>query len=259
MILLLGGTSETASLAGSLADRGYRVLVSMATDIPLEIGKHPNISQRTGRLNGDEMAVLVREEGFRAIVDATHPYASSARASAKQVARRMDIPYLTLIRPKAVKNGGGACFASDHEQAARIACSQRGPVFLTIGSTNLEPYVQEGRQTGVHVIVRILSHPEAFETCRRLGILGDSVIAGRGPFSVEENRTIIRKFGVRVLVTKDSGQAGGVRAKLDAARLEGCQVVIVRRPNYSSEGAFEKVEELIHALAVVLPKETVSP
>ncbi len=46
MILLLGGTSESVFLASRLAEQGYPVLVSTATDIPLDFENHPLITRR---------------------------------------------------------------------------------------------------------------------------------------------------------------------------------------------------------------------
>jgi precorrin-6A/cobalt-precorrin-6A reductase len=252
VILLLGGTSETAPIALGLAGRGYRILVSTATDAPLEIGHHPNIGRRTGRLDEEGMAELIEERGIRAIVDATHPYASMARTTARRVARSLQIPYLTLIRPGSVHREGPVAFASDHKEAARMAFSRGETVLLTIGSRNLGPYAEEGRRTGGRFVVRVLSHPDSIEACRRHGIKEDSIIAGRGPFSLKENRAMIRRYGVGMLVTKDSGTAGGVEAKLEAAHEEGCQVVIVKRPEHPEEGAYEKVEDLIYAVSVAV-------
>ena len=36
--------------------------------------------------------------------------------------------------------------------------------------------------------------------------------------------------GAKTLVTKDSGAAGGLPEKLEAARLEGVSVILIRRP-----------------------------
>lgn len=46
MILLLGGTADTAILATMLAEAGYDVLVSTATGIPLATGDHPRIRRQ---------------------------------------------------------------------------------------------------------------------------------------------------------------------------------------------------------------------
>jgi precorrin-6A/cobalt-precorrin-6A reductase len=45
-----------------------------------------------------------------------------------------------------------------------------------------------------------------------------------------ENTSLIARHHIGVLVTKDSGKAGGVGAKIAAARDSGCQIVVVKRP-----------------------------
>jgi len=72
IILLIGGTSETAPLASGLAKAGYEVLVSTATAAPLAIGDHPRIARCAGRLDEEEMVALGKEKGIRMIVDTAH-------------------------------------------------------------------------------------------------------------------------------------------------------------------------------------------
>jgi precorrin-6A/cobalt-precorrin-6A reductase len=55
------------------------------------------------------------------------------------------------------------------------------------------------------------------------------VLLDRGPFTVDGERELMREYGVDVLVTKDSG-GPLTSAKLAAARAEGVQVLVVRRP-----------------------------
>ena len=114
--------------------------------------------------------------------------------------------------------------------AAKVAFSFGLPVLLTTGSRNLEPYVNEANAKGIRLVARVLSHPSSIEACRKAGISDDNIVSGRGPFSVEENLAIIKRYGIGVLVTKDSGIAGGVPEKLEAAHLAGCRVVLVQRP-----------------------------
>ena len=54
-------------------------------------------------------------------------------------------------------------------------------------------------------------------------------LAGRGPFSVEDELALLRAHAIEVLVTKASGGAA-TYAKLAAARQLGLPVVMVRRP-----------------------------
>jgi len=249
LILLLGGTAETARLSAAIAEAGFKVLVSTVTDIPLLLGSDPNVFRRAGPLDVEGMIILVRAEGITAIVDATHPYASGAHDAARAAAARTNVPCLSFLRPSAVGEADDVLLVAGHGEAAPLATSFGRPVLLTIGSRNLLPYVQAARIAGVSLVARVLGYPASIEACRIAGLPKEVVITGRGPFSVDENRSIIRKYGIGVLVTKDGGAEGGVKAKMEAARREGCRVVVVARPEVRSRIIFQNVSDLVGALS----------
>lgn len=287
MILLIGGTSETASLASGIAAAGYAVLVSTATEVPLAIEEHPRIHRRTGRLDDAGLVTLAKEKGIRAIVDAAHPYAVAVHTTAQNAARRLGIPCLMFSRPEALSSegwGGGSnskdgrtgfsaappssdgtavrrappetsiLFAADHREAAALAFADGRPVLITTGSRNLAPYVEAARRTSVPFAVRVLDASESLAACHAAGIAEDRIIAGRGPFTLEENLIAIRRFGIGVLVTKESGRAGGLDAKLSAARQAGCQVIVLSRPETPhTELVFENPAALIATLQGFVP------
>lgn len=252
MILLLGGTSETAPLAAALAAAGHAVVVSTATGAHLLLPDHPLVSRRCGRLDAAGMAALIRDSGAEALVDATHPYATEAQANARAAARAAGVPYLRWQRPESnLQEIEGVIIAAGHDEAARLAFSFGRPVLLTVGSRNLSPYVKESLRTGLDVFARVLPLPESLEACRLAGLPELAIIAARGPFSVEENRATIRRFAAGAMVTKDSGIEGGVPAKIEAARLEQCRAVVVRRPLEAATNTFRSIEELLHALTAL--------
>lgn len=260
MILLIGGTSETAILADGIAAAGYEVLVSTATDAPLAIGDHPRISRREGRLDEEGMVALAGEKGIRAIVAAAHPYAATVHAVVQRAARRLGIPCLVFRRATVEVKGDNILFAADHAEAAKMAFAVGSPVFLTTGSRNLAPYADAARRTGLIYIVRVLDTRESLNACRAAGIPEDRIIAGRGPFSVEENLAAIRRFGIGVIVTKESGLVGGVEAKLAAASQTHCRVIVVRRPETPTSGpVFESPATLITALKDIAARQAPDP
>ena len=249
MILLLGGTSDTLPIAARLAAGGHRVLVSRATETPLAVGSHGAIESRCGPLDDEGLERLIRARGVRAIVDATHPYAAEIRARAARVAAATGTPYFSFVRPSAIPpDAADVQRAADHEAAAVLAFAHGRPVLLTTGSNHLAPYTDESRRTGVRLVVRVLDHPRSLAACRAVGLAEDCILAGRGPFTVEENRRQIRGHGIGVLMTKDSGEAGGTLEKLDAARCEACRVVVVGRPADVEVGALADVEALLRAV-----------
>jgi precorrin-6A/cobalt-precorrin-6A reductase len=252
MILLLGGTSESVFLASHLAEQGYRVLVSTASDIPINLGNHSLIHKRAGALNEEGFIRLIHSEGIQAIVDATHPYAEEISALALNTTQALAIPYLLWNRPTVIPRDKGFWFAKNHDEGARLAYSNPKPVLLTTGSRHLDPYVYWSRRTGTPLWVRVLSHPSSIEACRRAGLEEHHLILGRGPFSVEDNKRIIKEKAIGVLVTKDSGLPGGVLDKLEAARQEHCQVVVIERPKNQAGKGFHHIEDLLTALRQAL-------
>ena len=55
-----------------------------------------------------------------------------------------------------------------------------------------------------------------------------------GPFSAELNTEMIRHFKIDYLVTKDSGNAGGLSEKLLAAKQTNTEVIMIARPHAQS-------------------------
>jgi precorrin-6A/cobalt-precorrin-6A reductase len=253
VILLLGGTGESATVAESIAQAGYQVLVSVATDVPLNSGSHVNLQQRSGRLNEEGMAELVCRQRIRAIVDVTHPYAAEVRATAAHVAERMHIPYLTYVRPATKCGEDGVSRVATHEEAAQAAFAHGKPVLLTIGSKRIAPYVAEARRTNIPLVARVLDHRDSVRACCEAGLPEDCIVTGRGPFTVEQNRRLLQQFEVGVMVTKDSGDRGGVREKVKAAHLEGCHVLVVERPELPQTRACASLPELLCGLRPSLP------
>lgn len=249
MILLLGGTSETGMIADALLRNGHRVLVSTATETPLNIPTGPCISHRTGRLDEEGLFHLLQETAVTSVVDATHPYAEQAHRAAYTAAARAGIRCFRWVRPATdLTSYSGILHASSHQEAARLAAAAGDTILLTVGSKNLAPYVSEAARRGRRLIARVLPEPPSLEVCHLAGLPEESVVAARGPFSVEDNRAILRRLGADVLVTKDGGEAGGLPAKLIAAKQEGCQVVLVTRPLEINSNQVRTVEELLQAL-----------
>jgi precorrin-6A/cobalt-precorrin-6A reductase len=126
-----------------------------------------------------------------------------------------------------------------------MACAAGRVVLLTTGSRNLADYVSEAASRGCRLLVRVLPAPESIAACRQAGIPDADVIAARGPFSEEENQAVLRRFGVDVMVAKDSGEAGGLPAKIAAARCENCAIVLIRRFPEANPNQVQTLTELL--------------
>jgi precorrin-6A/cobalt-precorrin-6A reductase len=75
-------------------------------------------------------------------------------------------------------------------------------------------------------------------------------VLGRGPFTVVEERRLLTRYRINVLVCKASG-GSATEAKLIAAREIGLPVIMVRRPPPEAGEAVETVEAALDWLAAV--------
>jgi precorrin-6A/cobalt-precorrin-6A reductase len=249
VILLLGGTGESARIAEAIRDAGLSVLVSMATEIPLALPSGPGIESRRGRLNLEQLVRLIEEIEITALVDAAHPFAAEAHKTAMQAAQRTNIPYLHWLRDESDLSGySNLHMAADHQSAAQMAATLRRPILLTIGSRNLLPYVHAARGAALPVYARVLPCQESEESCRLAGLDKSKVIAARGPFAVEDTLVLLRGLEIGTLVTKESGRVGGVAEKLEAATRAKCNVVIVQRTAFNEGHVYRTFDALIGML-----------
>jgi len=251
MILVFGGTSDTAQVTQAIAGLGHEVTVSTATDIDIDIGENDKVKRITGRMTLDEIKEFISNNGVRAVVDTTHPYATIVRANARKAANETTIPYFTFVRPGLVYDCNNIIWAEDYEQAAKIAFSFGETVLTTTGSKNIGVFAEKSKETGVEMVARVLDYPESVEACHRAGLSDDHIIAKRGPFTVESNISHLQQYDIGVVVSKDSGLAGGAPEKVEAVKQSDLKIVMIKKPDHTGSGAFESVDELIEEFSRV--------
>jgi precorrin-6A/cobalt-precorrin-6A reductase len=217
-VLLLGGTGEARRLAGALVADGVDVVSSLAgaTAEPLL----PEGEVRVGGFGGAEgLAAWLREQGVTAVVDATHPFATAITGNAVAAAAEAGVALLRLQRPGWSTAPGDDWREVGTLEEAAAAVAGFAHVFLTTGRRGLDAFAG---LTG-EVLLRTVDPPERPLPART------TVVLERGPFTLDDELTLMREHAVDVVVTKDSG-GGMTAAKLTAARQLGIPVVLVRRP-----------------------------
>ncbi|HEN8800454.1 TPA: cobalt-precorrin-6A reductase [Pseudomonas putida] len=214
-ILLLGGITEALAIARRL---GPQHVYSLAG-----IGRVPQDLQcqvRVGGFGGAEgLASYLREAGITLLIDATHPYAAQISRNAASAARSAGIPCWALRRP-AWQAQAGDDWREVEDWAGLMEALKpfRRPLF-TLGREPLQ-HLDE-------------IPPEQFWTLRALeactGNARCEVIGARGPFHIQEERTLFQRRNIDVLISKNSGSVA-TEPKLEVARDLGVPVLILKRP-----------------------------
>ena len=230
MILVLGGTSESREVAILCAKRNYPVLYTSTMGI---INDLPEAVERwTGILSPDSFRQLVDDKRVSCIVDATHPFAVEISRQAMHVCGGAGIPYLRLERPSTgdLERYAHVKTVLDVKRAAQAACRIPGAILSAVGVKNLPALVAELGDRRRDLIVRVLPIAESMEACAKLGIHPSRIIAMQGPFSKDFDSLLIKNFRITVMVSKESGDRGGLDAKIQACQETGCTLILIRRP-----------------------------
>ncbi|MDX6762255.1 MULTISPECIES: cobalt-precorrin-6A reductase [Streptomyces] len=220
-VLILGGTTEARRLAQALAqDPSYRVTTSLAGRVASPV--LPPGETRIGGFGGPGgLAAWIGAHGVTRVVDATHPFAERMSFNAAAAAALSRVPLLALRRPGWQPGPGDAwTFADSLAGAAGLLPGLGSRVFLTTGRMGLHTFAD---LDGCWFLVRSVD-PPAGPVPKRL-----EVLLGRGPFTLDDERELLARHRIDVLVTKDSG-GSATSPKLAAAREAGIPVLVVRRP-----------------------------
>ena len=77
-----------------------------------------------------------------------------------------------------------------------------------------------------------------------------------GPFSLEAERDTLRRYGIDLLVSKNSG-GSATEAKLHAARELGVELFMLERPSVeAAANQFESLEDCVDWVAQLLVRQT---
>ncbi len=253
MILLFAGTGDARELGLKLKDEGFSVLVSVVTDSAAEEWRKYDIPVHIGRLSNQEMGEFFQEHQIAAVVDASHPFAEEVSKNAVKNARRFQIPYLRYERKSLRPQHPLIHYVNSYEEAAEMAAEVIGTVFLTTGSKTLPLFAERLLPLpGIRMVIRLLPRKDNLELCEQLKIPQKNIVAVQGPFSKEFNRELFSLFETKMMITKESGDAGSFTEKVSAALELGIKVVVIKRPQIEYGNVHETFPPLIqhlHALA----------
>ncbi|MGV8892194.1 MAG: precorrin-3B C(17)-methyltransferase [Burkholderiaceae bacterium] len=230
-VWVFSGTSDGNALATELAGQGYPVVVSAATEYGATVAlEHcPNVTVWAGLQGVEARKQALTSAKASVLLDATHPYANHMSEQLIGLSRTLGIPYLRYERPSTIDPECSALFDSV-AQAAEHAIAIGKRIFLTTGSKDLATFLQAPGAAGREWFVRVTPEPEFIQRAIDSGVPRSHICAMQGPFSQAFNTALWQDWNIDCVITKDSGDAGGYRAKVAAAQTLDIPLLVIKRP-----------------------------
>ncbi|HZK53782.1 MAG TPA: precorrin-6A/cobalt-precorrin-6A reductase [Desulfosporosinus sp.] len=190
------------------------------------------------------------------ILDASPPSSSVKFAKLYKWCEQRAIPYLSLERPETIIPTSSIIHPVFSWEEALLQLELRVgdmhkangrivTVFVTTGSYQLESVVQSAFARYSRLVVRVLPEGRLVQKCKDIGISPRDIVAMQGQFSKDINKAIFKFYGADILLTRDSGSAGGTDTKISAALELGIETVLVKRTKTKVGLTVNNVDELL--------------
>ena len=234
-VFLLGGTKDSINLIKHIKENytSY-ILTTTTTEYGSKLAKEGGSDDTIARpLLKEEIIEILKEEKFDILIDATHPFAEHITQTSTSIAKELKIPYIRFERPTInFENIGTKNIlpVNTFDDAGKLIEKKfkTGNVLHFAGANTMKhitKYVSVER-----FYPRILKVPSSIEKCEKLGIDKNHIIPMTGVASCEENIELIEKYNASVMITKESGEIGGIIDKIDAANKKDISVILIQRP-----------------------------
>ena len=251
MILILSGTEEGKEIVRRLHEEGTNLLTTVATEYGKKMFEQVGLEAvcLQGRLDTSGFSRLIEEKGIDTVVDATHPYAIEVSQNAMDACKKTNVRYLRFEREGIPIPAHPLIHrVKTMADAVDISRTLGKRIFLTTGISSVARFIVFKGEKELYV--RILPIPEHIALCLDVGIPPANIIAMHGPFSEDLNRAMFRQYQINTMVTKDSGEAGGVLEKINAALSEGIDSVVIERPRLEFPQKYSSIDEVVHAVKI---------
>ena len=245
-IVIFGGTSEGRLLAKYCDENFIPAIVCVATEYGTELlEEYKNISVSEGRKDEEAMKKLFLNNNVEKVYDATHPYAKIVSENIIKVCNELKLEYVRILRDSKVLDKTLEKYYKEFENIEEVVDylkDKNEKVLIATGSKELYKYKDLEVK---NLYPRVLANMIGIKACEDIGIPSSNIIAMQGPFDIDTNVALLKKYACKYLITKESGDIGGFSEKIEACKKVDAKALVIKRPT-KEEGI--SLEEAISGL-----------
>ncbi len=247
-IFLLGGTKDSTNIIRHVKENYEAYILTTTTTeygsrLASEAGSDDTIAHP---LLKDEIIEILKNDDFDILIDATHPFAEHITQTSSSIARELKMPYIRFERPTNLENidTSHIHYAESFDDAGKLIEREflEGNVLHFAGANTMADIT---KYVGVdRFYPRILKVESSIEKCNALNIDPNHIIPMTGAATKQENIDLIEKYDASVMITKESGEIGGVYEKIEAANEMDIAVIMIKRPKIENLNKNDVVNDL---------------
>ena len=245
-IVIFGGTSEGRLLAKYCDKNFIPAIVCVATEYGTELlEEYKNISVSEGRKDEEAMKKLFLDNNVEKVYDATHPYAKIVSENIIKVCNELKLEYVRILRDSKVLDKTLEKYYKEFENIEEVVDylkDKNEKILIATGSKELYKYKDLEVK---NLYPRVLANMIGIKACEDIGIPSSNIIAMQGPFDIDTNVALLKKYACKYLITKESGDIGGFSEKIEACKKVDAKALVIKRPT-KEEGI--SLEEAISGL-----------
>lgn len=234
-IFLLGGTKDSTNIITHLKQNyDVFILTTTTTEYGAKLARDAGSDDTIARpLLKDEIVDIIQKENFDILIDATHPFAAHITQTSASIARELKMPYVRFERPTTNLENIDTShihYVNSFDDAGKLIADEfsKGNVLHFAGANTMKDIVKYVSPSRFYP--RILKVESSIRKCEDLFIPQDHIIPMTGAATLKENIDLIEKYCASVMITKESGEIGGVIEKIEAANQCDIGVIMIKRP-----------------------------
>ena len=245
-VLVIAGTTDAKTVIEKLLEKKHDIAVTVTTRIGVGmLDEFKNLDVYQGKLNKDHITHLIRTLKPAYLIDASNPFSSEISRNAINVCKFESLPYIRYERERVkYENDPEITIVKNYGEACDVLLNYEGNILLTLGSNKIETFKRIPNYSQ-RIYLRVLPDWKVLSKCESLGFSPKNIIAIKGPYNEALNMELFKYCQAAVLVTKESGNMGGVVDKINAAKKLGMKIILVDRIEESCSNKFSSVEELM--------------
>lgn len=246
MIWVIGGTKDSRDFLEKIVKSTTDIIVTTATEYGGKLLENLPVKTLCKKLTYSMMVDFVKENSIDKIVDLSHPYAMEVSQNAIDISKELQIEYFRFEREEISFLPQKYIEFDNIKSLVEYLEEVEGNILVTLGSNNI-PHFSELKNLE-NFYFRILPKWDMVKKCEDVGVLPKNIIAMQGPFSKNMNKAMIEQYGIKYLVTKQAGDTGGEREKIEAADEMNIEVVFLIRPKIEYPNCYGNIDELIEVV-----------